>query len=171
MVLDRWLPTQKNKDDIKVIKQDRENIKSSIDKLQMTNLITLQILNSKSKAGDLLFARRQMAGKRLRDDPGVWWLDEKALTSSRREPWPCRGGTSGASSTCKEESELHDKHHLLWKELNLMENYLELGVSRDSSAGPEVEGINIVVESGSGKLDSIILVENRGQPTDGDIIG
>ena len=119
-----------------------------------------------------MFARRQMAGKRLRDDPGVWWLDEKALTSSRREPWPCRGGTSGASSTCKEESELHDRHHLLWKELNLMEHYLELGVGRDSSASPKVEDINIMVESGIGKLDNIIiLVENGGQPTDRDIIG
>ena len=111
-----------------------------------------------------------MAGKRLREDPGVWWLDETALTASR-EPWPCRVGTSGASSTCEEESELHDKHHLLWKELNLKEHYLELGVGRDSSAGPEVEGINIVVESGSGKQDNIItLVEHGGQPTDRDII-
>jgi hypothetical protein len=66
--------------------------------------------NSVSKAGDILFARRQLAGKRLCDDPGEWWLRGKALSSYRREPWPWPGRvrTSGVSSSCEEEIELQN---------------------------------------------------------------
>ena len=42
-------------------------------------LKTMSIVNSISKSGNLLSLRGQMAGKRLRDDPGGWWLSERDL--------------------------------------------------------------------------------------------
>ena len=90
----------------------------------MTNLKTIRIVNSISKAGNLLSVRRQMAGKRLRDDPGGWWLSERDLSTSRREPWPSRRSTSGASPSYEEENEQQNEHHLLWRHLDMSKPYL-----------------------------------------------
>ena len=101
---------------------DTRDIRSiAIAKLQMTDLKTVRIMNSISKAGSILSVRQQIAGKRLRDYPGDWWLRERDLSSSRRKPWPSRRGTSRASSSCEEENECQRKHHLIWRHLDLAE--------------------------------------------------
>ena len=117
-----------------------------------------------------------MAGKRLRDDPGDWWLIERDILSSRREPWPSRRVSSGASSSCEEENEHQNKHHLLWRHLELSEPYLEPGSGEGSETEQGVE--SIVVESGGGSKDNITMVEDgvqaRGQDgvsTDMRIVG
>ena len=158
--MDRWLPAIKCNDNRVVQPDHTGDIRTiSKDKLQMANLKTMMII--KSKAGDLLFVRRNMAGKRFRDDPGEWWLWERALSSSRREPWPGRRRTSGASPSCEEEVELQKKHHLLWRKLDLTEPYLVSSSSEDSKTSPEVK--SIVVESSSGRMDNIIMVEGGEQ--------
>ena len=131
--MDKWLPAKKVSD-IKMVQpgHTRDKTSLSLAKLQITDLKTIRIINSISKAGNLLSVRRQMAGKRLRDGPGGWWLSERDLSSSRREPWPSRRGSSGASSSCEEENECQRKHHLLWRHLDLSEPYLESGVELTS---------------------------------------
>ena len=123
--MDRWLPTKDTNSEL-VKTDDKRSI--SVAKLQMTDLNTIRIINSISKAGSLLSVRRQMSGKRLREDPGDWWLRKRDLSSSRREPWPSRRGTSRTStSSYKEENECQRKHHLLWRHLDLAKPYLESG--------------------------------------------
>ena len=78
--MDRWLPVKKGSD-ITVVQPGHNRNKTciSLAKLQMMDLKTMRIVNSISKSGNLLSLRGQMAGKRLRDDPGGWWLSERDL--------------------------------------------------------------------------------------------
>ena len=85
-LMDRWLPADNNNYSVLVDNNTDDKKSLSVAKLQMTNLNTIRIINSISKAGNLLSVRRQMAGKRLRDGPGGWWLSERDLSSSRMEP-------------------------------------------------------------------------------------
>ena len=76
--MDRWLPAIKSNDNRVVQPDHTGDIRTiSKDKLQMANLKTIRIIKSVSKVRDLLFVRRNIGGKRLRDDPGEWWLSER----------------------------------------------------------------------------------------------
>ena len=94
----------------------------------------------------------QVSGKRLRDNPGVWWLRERDLSSTRREPWPSRRGRSTSTSrtspsSYSDENECQRKHLLLWRHLELTDAYLEPGSGGDGETGPVMDNI-IVVEHG-----------------------
>ena len=137
-VVDRWRPREKVKDTFTVDNNNIHTIKHqndkeiSVVKLKMTNLITIRIVNSKSKAGGLLSSWTSIAGKRLRDDMGDWWLREEDLKVSRRDRWPGWRPTSGTSSSYKENSEHQEmKHQHLWKDLVLTKPYLETAVVKD----------------------------------------
>ena len=154
----RWLPVKENISEL-VKPEDKRSI--SVAKLKMTDLNTVRILNSISKAGSLLSVRRQMSGKWLREDPGDWWLRERDLSSSR--PWPSRRGTSRTStSSYKEENECQRKHHLLWRHLDLAKPYLESGGGGDFKTGHTVDNINMVeLDSGVRNISNIIsMVED-----------
>ena len=137
-VVDRWRPRENVKDTFTVDNNNIHTIKHqndkeiSVVKLKMTNLITIRIVNSKSKAGGLLSSWTSIAGKRLRDDMGDWWLREEDLIASRRDRWPGWRPTSGTSSSYKENSEHQEmKHQHLWKDLVLTKPYLETAVVKD----------------------------------------
>ena len=133
--MDRWLPAN-NTHSALVISNTDDKRSFSVAKQKMTNLNTIRIMNSMSKAGHLLSIRGQVSGKRLRDNPGVWWLRERDLSSTRREPWPSRRGRSTSTSrtspsSYSDENECQRKHLLLWRHLELSDAYLEPGSGGD----------------------------------------
>ena len=111
-------------------------------KLKMTNLITIRIVNSKSKAGGLLSSWTSITGKRLHEDMGDWWLREEDLRTSRRDRWPGWRPTSGTSSSYKENSKHQEvQHQLLWKDLVLTKPYLETVVVQDINSSVLLEPV------------------------------
>ena len=91
-VVDRWWPRENAEDtfDNNIIHtyKHQKDKEISVVKLKMTYLITIRIVNSKSKAGGLLPSWTSIAGKRLHDDMGDWLLKEEDLITSRRDTWP-----------------------------------------------------------------------------------
>ena len=152
-LMDRWLPATNNYPVLVDNDTGGDNKSLSVAKLQMTNLTTIRIINTMSKAGHLLSVTGQRSGKRLRDSPGVWWLRERDLSSTRRRrPWPsrrCRStSTSGTPpSSYNEENKCQRKHLLLWRQLKLTDAYLEPGSGGDGETSPVMDNI-IVVEHG-----------------------